>query len=405
MLNADVRFISVDDHLVEPPNLWQDRLPARLKEAGPRVVEEPSGAQLWLYEEKAFPQMFNRSWAPAVTDMEAGTFDPLEDIMASGQVSGVLAEHHHPDSVKSPLRYEQIRPGCYDPKARLDDMDRDGVYAQINFPSFPRFAGTRFKGSKDIELATLCVRAWNDFILEEWCPTAPDRYIPMVIVPFWDVDASVAELERTVAAGAKAVSFPENPAPLGLPSFHQVEHWAPFLAAVDAADITMCLHFGSSGQTPSTAADAPFIVTSALMGVNAMATLADLTFSPVLRRFPNLRFVLSESGIGWIPYMVERLDQVWREHRNFYDVDRTTPPSEVFVRQFWSCSVQEPFGLSVSEQVGWDRILLESDYPHSDSSWPNSRTRAEALLRNVPDDAARRIAELNAYDAFKLTRV
>jgi hypothetical protein len=118
-----------------------------------------------------------------------------------------------------------------------------------------------------------------------------------------------------------------------------------------------------------------------------------------------LRFVLSESGIGWIPYLVERLDQVWREHRDFYDVDRTTPPSEVFHRQFWSCSIQEPFGLSVSDRVGWDRVLLESDYPHSDSSWPNSRTRAEELLRNVPDHAARRIAELNAYDAFKLARV
>lgn len=386
MLPTDARLISVDDHLVEPSHLWQDRLPARLRAQGPRIVCD-DGAEFWLYEGRKIPQQFNAAWGPAV----AGT--PSDGLAAT--VSSRVLE-------KRPLRFEDIRPGCYDPSARLADMDRDGVYAQIQFPTMPRFAGTRFKDSEDSELGVLCVRAWNDFILEEWCPTAPDRYIPMVIVPFWDVPAAVAEVERAAESGAKAISFPENPVPLGLPSFHSAEHWDPFFAAVQAADLTLCLHFGSSGSTPSTAPDAPFIVTSALMGLNAMTTLVDLTFSRLVHRFPSVRFVLSESGIGWVPYMLERLDQVWHEQRAFYDIQREVPPSQVFAERFWSCSITEPFGLAVRDAVGCDRILLESDYPHADSSWPNSRARAEELLRDVPEADARRIAETNAVNAFRL---
>jgi predicted TIM-barrel fold metal-dependent hydrolase len=146
-------------------------------------------------------------------------------------------------------------PGCYDVNARLADMDLDGVHAQMCFPSFPGFAGGTFFSAEDKDLAAACVVAWNDFILDEWSAAAPDRFIPMVMVPFWDVEASVAEVQRTAAKGAKAITFTEAPHRLGLPSFHG-DHWDPFLAAAQEAQMPLCLHSApverpSSHPTPT----------------------------------------------------------------------------------------------------------------------------------------------------------
>lgn len=192
-----------------------------------------------------------------------------------------------------PTRYDEMIPGCYDPKARLRDMDLDGVWGALSFPSFPGFAGTVFLDGQDRELARLCVQAWNDFVLDEWCATAPGRLIPLVILPLWDVEACVAEIHRTAAKGAKAISFPENPAPRGLPSFH-TDHWDPVFSAAEETGLPLCLHFGTSGKPPKTAEDAPFAVTIALFGCNAMFATADLLFSPVLHKHPKLKIGLSE---------------------------------------------------------------------------------------------------------------
>jgi predicted TIM-barrel fold metal-dependent hydrolase len=228
--------------------------------------------------------------------------------------------------------------------------------------------------------------------------------IPLVLVPFWDPEAAAAEIRRTAALGAKTVSFPENPSPLGLPSFH-TDFWDPFFDAVQECDMPVSLHFGSSGQTSYVSPDAPYAVTSALLGQNAMGAMTEIVFSKVLLRFPRLKFVLSESGIGWVPYLVERLDQMWHEHRHYQDINFDARPSDVVREHFWSCTITEPFGLSVRDQIGVGNILLESDYPHGDGSWPNTRKRAEKLLADVPDEEARRISELNAIELFHLEGV
>src|SRR4051794_14360129 len=202
-LRDHMKLLSTDDHVVEHPRVWSDRLPARYRDAGPTIVEE-GGAQVWDYEGRRYPQI------------------------GLNAVAGKRRE----DYGLEPTRYDDMLPGCYDPRARVVDMDKDGVQAQLCFPSFPRFAGTVFLQAEDKELAALCVRAYNDFILEEWCAAAPDRLIPLVILPLWDVALAAAELERCAALGAKAVSFVENPAPLGLPSFH-TDAWDPVLAAVE----------------------------------------------------------------------------------------------------------------------------------------------------------------------------
>jgi predicted TIM-barrel fold metal-dependent hydrolase len=363
-----MKLISTDDHVVEHPKVWADRLPARYRDVGPTIVDE-GGAQIWDYEGRRYPQI------------------------GLNAVAGKSREEYGTE----PARYDDMLPGCYDPRARVVDMDRDGVQAQLCFPSFPKFAGTVFLQGDDKELALLCVRAYNDFIIEEWCAAAPDRLIPLVVLPLWDVRLAAAEVERTAAMGAKAISFVENPAPYGLPSFH-TDAWDPVFAAAQDAELPLCMHFGSSGQAPKTADDAPFPVSISLFGCNSMYTTADLLFSPVFHNFPRLKVALSEGGIGWVPYMLERIDYTWDRHRYYSDVDQTTRPSDLFRTHMWGCFIDDVAGVKNRYDIGVDRITWECDYPHSDSNWPNSRHRVAEMLADVPDEEVHRIVELNARE-------
>jgi len=379
-LQDHMQLISVDDHLVEPPHVWQSRLPAKWREDGPKIVEEeaPDGgppAHVWYYEGRRYPQI------------------------GLNAVAGKRPEEFGTE----PLRYTDMLPGCYDPEARVIDMDLDGVQAAICYPSFPGFAGRVFLQGNDRELGALCVRAFNDFMIDEWCAAAPERFIPVVMLPLWDVQACVAELHRTVAKGAKAITFSENPVPLGLPSFH-TDHWDPLFAAAEEAGIPLCMHFGTSGQAPTTAPDAPFAVTITLFGCNSMFAAADLMFSPVFHRHPGLKVALAEGGVGWVPYLLERADYVWDRHRFYQNVNQEMKPSDIFRRNIWGCFIDDVHGLNNRHEIGIDRITWECDYPHSDSNWPNSRKRAVEVFADVPDDEAHQIVEWNSRELFSFPR-
>jgi predicted TIM-barrel fold metal-dependent hydrolase len=370
-----MQLISVDDHLVEPPHVWQDRLPAAYREAGPRIVrEEIEGAEpadVWHYEGRRYQQI------------------------GLNAVAGKRPEEYGTE----PLRYTDMIPGCYEPEARVIDMDLDGVQAAICFPSFPRFAGTVFLQGEDRRLALLCVQAWNDFMIDEWCAAAPERFIPIAMMPLWDVQACVAEVQRVAAKGARAITFTENPVPLGLPSFHS-DHWDPLFSAAEDADLPLCLHFGTSGQAPSTAPDAPFAVTITLFGCNSMFAAADLIFSPVFHRHPRLKVALAEGGVGWVPYLLERADYVWDRHRHYQNVNQDVPPSELFRRHIWGCFIDDEHGLKNRYAIGIDRITWECDYPHSDSHWPASRKRAVEVFADIPDHEVHRMVEWNSRELF-----
>jgi predicted TIM-barrel fold metal-dependent hydrolase len=372
-LPADALIVSVDDHVIEHRNVWLDRLPEKHKEAGPQIVEV-NGNELWRLEGELRPTIGLNAVAGK---------DPKEFGM-------------------DPVRFDEMLPGCYEIGARLADMDTDGVHVQMCFPSFPGFAGSTFFAMKDKELAALCVQAWNDFILDEWCAAAPDRFIPMIIVPFWDVAASAAEVERCAAKGAKAISFTEAPHNLGLPSFHS-EHWDPFFAAAEAASMPLCLHFGTGGA-PSTAPDAPFAVAIALFGMNSESTTVDLLLSPVFHKFPRLKVALSEGGIGWIPYVLERTDYTWERHRWYTGVNTDVRPSELFRDHIFGCFIADEAGVEFRHRIGVQNIMFEGDYPHSDSNFPHSRKKLEEVLVDVPDDEARLIAEDNARRVFSFPR-
>ncbi|ROO88030.1 amidohydrolase family protein [Actinocorallia herbida] len=372
-LQDHMKLISVDDHLIEHPRVWEDRLSAKDREAGPRIIENEKGHQVWTYEGRIYPAIGLN--AVAGKDPREWGWDPV--------------------------RYDQMMPGCYDPAERLKDMDVDGVYAALCFPSFPRFAGTLFLEGEDKGLALRCVQAYNDFILDEWSAVDRDRLIPQVILPVWDVEASVAELRRTVGLGAKGVSFIESPAPLGLPSFH-TDHWDPLFSAVEEVDVPLSLHFGTSGTRPFTAPDAPEATFISLMGLNSMKALVDLCFSPVFHRHPKLRVSLAEGGIGWMPYLLERADHTWERQRFWQDINQEVRPSELFRRNIWGCFIVDGVGVDLRHSIGIDRIMWEADFPHSDSMWPNSRKILAEAMADVPDAEAQAIAELNARHVFRL---
>jgi predicted TIM-barrel fold metal-dependent hydrolase len=377
-LQPHMKLISVDDHLIEHPRVWADRLPARLRDAGPRIEQLDRGdeppADVWFYEGRQYPQI------------------------GLNAVAGKRPEEYGLD----PVRYTDMIPGCYDPNARLIDMDVDGVWGAMCFPSFPRFAGTVFLEADDKDLALLCVRAYNDFVLDEWSAVAPDRFIPVVIMPLWDADACVDEVKRTAAKGAKAITFPENPVPLGLPSFH-TDHWDRFLSTVEESGMPLCMHFGSSGSPPQTAPEAPFAVMITLFGCNSMASVTDMIFSPMFHRHPKLKIGMSEGGIGWIPYILERADYVWERHRYYQNVVRDVRPSDLFRRHIHGCFISDEHGVESRHRIGIDNITWECDYPHSDSNWPNSRKVATEVFREIPDDEVHRMVELNTRRLYNFT--
>jgi hypothetical protein len=366
-----MKLLSTDDHLIEHPRVWSDRLPAKYLGAGPRIVDQarPSGgppSEVWSYENRIYPYI------------------------GLNAVAGKKPEEFGTE----PTRYDEMIPGCYDPKARLVDMDIDGVWGAINFPSFPKFAGTVFLEGEDKELARLCVQAWNDYVLDEWCAAAPDRFIPMIILPLWDVDACVAEIRRDANKGAKCIAFPENPVPLGLPSLH-TDHWDPVFAAAVETDMPITMHFGTSGKPPITAPEAPMAVMIALFGCNSMYATVDLLFSPTLHKFPDLKVGLSEGGIGWIPYILERSDMTWERHRHYQNINQTVRPSDLFRKHFHGCFIDDFFGVENRRHIGVDNITWECDYPHSDSYWPHSRKRAAEAFVDVPDEEVHKMVELN----------
>ena len=375
MLPEDVQLVSVDDHVVEHPTVWSDRLPARYLENGPRIEEMPNGTQVWMFEDQMIPNI----GLNAVVGKDPKDFG------------------------MDPVRFDEMLPGCYRVEDRLKDMEIDGVHVQLNFPTFPGFAGGTFLNAKDKDLAKLCVQAWNDYMLDEWCGAAPDRFIPLVLLPFWDVEASVAEIHRTAAKGAKCVSFSEAPHRLGLPSFHS-DHWDPLFAAAQDTSMPLCMHFGSGGA-PEVAPDANFAVAIALFGMNSQFTTVDMVFSPVFHKFPNLKVALSEGGIGWIPYVVERLDYVWDRHRWYTDIDKEARPSDIFREHIFGCFIADEAGVEMRHLIGLENLMFEGDYPHSDCNWPASRKKLADVLLDVPESEARAIAEDNARRLFNFPRV
>src|SRR5262245_52398571 len=210
--------------------------------------------------------------------------------------------------------YDEMRPGCFEIRARLEDMDVINVERSLCFPNVVRFCGQLFLWLEDKELALACVRAYNDWMVEEWAGESGGRLAPLCLLPLWDPALAAAEVRRNALRGVRAAAFSELPGRLGLPTIHDARsHWEPLFAACDETHTTLFMHIGSGSHWISTSDDSPPVVTATLVFITSAMALSDWLFSGALARYPNLRICFAEGQIGWIPYVLERADKLWRK--------------------------------------------------------------------------------------------
>ena len=376
MARSHPTIISVDDHLIEPPDLFEGRVPARLAERAPRISELPGGRQVWVYEDNAY---------------------------ANVGLNAVVGRPKHEWSME-PARFDEMRPGCYDIDERVRDMDAGGIWASLCFPSLiAGFCGAVFSQSKDPELGLACVRAWNDWHLEVWAGRHPERVIPLQITWLNDPALAADEIRRNAARGFKAVSFAEFPVKLRLPSLHS-GHWDPFLAACEETGTVVCLHTGSAGWAPIPSDDPPFELFPTLFPANALIATADWLWSGVCVRFPDLRIALSEGGIGWVVMLADRVDYVLDHSASGQESGHwqgDLRPSEVLARNFWFCVLDDPGSVgAVLARFGPGHVMVESDYPHADSTWPDTPRVVERNFGHLDAATVRQVCYENAAALF-----
>lgn len=389
------KIISVDDHIVEPPHLWDAWLPKAFRERGPRVERRGIGEM-----EHIGGGNYRQTFDPDGPQADCWVYEDLVYINKRHVASVGFARD---DMTMSPITYDEMRPGCYEPKARLADMDLNWVEASLCFPTFPRFCGQTFAEGKDKELGLACLKAYNDWMIEEWCADSGGRLIPLCLIPMWDANLAADEVRRNAARGCHAVCFSEIPTHLGLPSIH-TGFWDPFFAACAETNTVVCMHIGSSSRMPAASPDAPAAVNVTLSFNNSMASLSDFLFSGVLVRFPELKLAYSEGQIGWLPYILERADDVWVEHRAWGGVRDLVPepPSTYYYRQVYGCFFRDRHGLESLDRVGVDNVTFETDYPHTDSTWPDTKAVAEKMFTGLDDETVYKIVRGNAIRMLSL---
>lgn len=389
------KIISVDDHVVEPAHVWEQYLPQRFKDAGPKVERRGIGHMAHIGG-GVYEQTFDPDGPPA----DCWVFGDLVYIHKR-HVAAV--GYSRDEMTMTPMTYDEMRPGCYDPVARVADQEVNHVEASLCFPTFPRFCGQTFTEHPDRDLGLACVQAYNDWMVEEWCGDSNGALIPLIIVPLWDAELAAAEVRRNAERGVHAVCFSEIPPHLGLPSIH-TSFWDPFLAACQDTETTINMHIGSSSRMPATSADAPVAVAASLSFNNSMASLSDWLFSGKLVQFPDLTLAYSEGQIGWLPYLLERVDDVWKEHRAWGGVADTIPepPSTYYYRNVFGCFFRDRHGLRSLDVVGEDNVTFETDYPHTDSTWPHSKAVAEAMVEGLTAEQVYKVIRGNAIRMLHL---
>jgi predicted TIM-barrel fold metal-dependent hydrolase len=368
----DMILVSVDDHVVEPPHLFEGRLPKKYVDVAPKLVRRDDGTQAWRYNG--------------------------EEVVNVGL--NAVAGRPPDEYGFEPTSHEQMRKGCWDIDERIKDMDANGLLGSMCFPSFPQFTGQLFARTGDKDQALAMVQAYNDWHIDEWCGTHPGRFIPLAIPTLWDPELMAAEVRRVAEKGCFAITFSENPAKLGYPSLHS-HHWDPFWAAAEETGTVVCLHIGSSSTMVMTAEDAPVDVMITLTPMNIVQAAGDLIWSHVLRDFPNIKIALSEGGIGWIPYFLERIDYVYQHHKAWTHQDFGDKlPSQLFSERIITCFIDDAFGVENRHHLNLDNVTWECDYPHSDSTWPHAPELLHKYLAGVPDSDVNKLTHENAMRIF-----
>ncbi len=377
--------IDVDAHVTEPGDVWTARLPARLRDRGPRLQRDTTGRDVWHIADST-------PLVPVGFTAVAGWPEPFP---------------------AGPKNMDEVPPAAWDPHARLAYLDSIGVWSQVMYPNVAGFGNQQFLALEDPELMLACVQAYNDFLIE-WCSADARRLLAVSATPFWDVDAAVAEVRRCAALGHRGVLFTGEPQRFDLPYLGDA-HWDPFWATVQEVGLPISFHIGSgdfqSGFAPARirahGVGATRVSTSVQLFLDNGTQIVDLLMSGVLARFPTLQFVSVESGIGFIPFILDAADyafedgKVWLE-RPYFEMK----PSEYFRRQVYGCwFFEERTVAGVIDAVGAGRLLFETDYPHPICLYGNVREKIEAGLAGQPDDVRHQILWGNAAELYRVEAV
>lgn len=370
----DLILISVDDHIAEPADMFEAHVPEKYKEHAPKVVTDENGREQWYYG-----KLPGRN-------------------LGLNAVAGKPREHYNVDA----SRYDEMRPGCYDVHERVRDMNAGGQLAGLNFPNWTGFSGQVLNEGPDPDLNDIMIKAYNDWHIDEWAGAYPDRFIPCGILPLFDIDRAVAEVKRLADKGCHAVTFSENPAMLGMPSIHSGA-WDPLFAACGDLGTVLCCHLGSSSRSVGASADAPASVPMTLSSALTISTLVELVWAEFWDRFPDLKFSLTEGDIGWIPYFLWRAEHVqdrhsgWTKHE--FGIDGS--PTGVFRKHILCCFINDRIGVKLLDEFNVDNLCWESDYPHSDGTWPQSPEYVAKLMGELPEEAVAKITHQNAMRHYQ----
>jgi len=380
MSSDELILISVDDHIAEPADMFDGHVPQKYREFTPRVVDEPDGSQQWYYG------------------------DIRGRNLGLNAVAGKPPEFYN----VNPTRYEDMRPGCYEVHERVRDMSAGGQLAGLNFPNWTGFSGQVLNQGPDRDVNLVMIKAYNDWHVDEWCGAAPERFIPCGILPLFDVEEAAKEVQRLAEKGCHAVTFSENPAGLGMPSIH-TDEWDPLFAACSDHGTVLACHIGSSSKASSTSPDAPAAVPMNLSSSMAIYTLGDLLWAEFWKRFPDLKFSLTEGDIGWIPYFLWRAEHTLDRHNGWMQLERPQglSPTELFHERILVCFINDRIGVRLLDEFSPTQVCWESDYPHSDSSWPEGPEKLWALVQDLDPELVANITHRNAmlhyqFDPFTI---
>jgi predicted TIM-barrel fold metal-dependent hydrolase len=379
----DLIILSIDDHLIEPPDMFDQHVPAKYADQAPKLLRDADGLEKWVFQNTTM------------------------GVMGLNSVVSWPKEQWGRD----PATLSEMRPGSYDIHERIRDMNRNGVLASMCFPTFPGFSGRTFHEAAetgDPELSTIMLRAYNDWHIDEWCAAYPGRFMPLALPPIWDIEALVAEVHRVAAKGCHAMSMPELPHLLGLPSY-QSPHWDPFWQAVCDDAVVVCLHIGQGFQALTMAEDMSNDHFMVLATQVSMLSVQDLMWGPALRKYPDLKIAWSEGGIGWIPFLLDRCDRHYQNQKWTGQDFGDKLPSDVFREHALACFISDPMSLKLAHEIGIDILAFESDYPHSDGLWPDAPEHflAECDGANLSDEDINKISWQNVarfldYDPFSV---
>ena len=370
----DMVIISVDDHITEPPTVFDNQLSGKDYETAPKMKLAANGANFWEYQGK---RMRN---------------------VALNSVTGRVKEEYGFE----PTHLDQLRKGCWDVDARVGDMDVNGIAAGLNFPSVAGIDGGLFIRAEDKKMALTHMRAYNDWHIDEWCGAHPGRFIPLGILPLWDMDETAKEVRRLADKGCFAVTMSENPTIGGMPGIHTGYYEKLFKAANDCGT-TICLHIGTGNVAPHCSPESPVEANITTMPMAVAFGAADWINLEALHRYPDLKIAFSESGIGWIPYLLERADYSHQQHKAWTHSAQYLngmKPSEVWKKHFYSCFIDDAYGLKNLDEIGEDSVCYEVDYPHSDAPWPNAPEILWKSIQHLTDTQIDKVTHLNAMRLF-----